>query len=486
MNINWLLVLGFIIDWVIRIGFVLYIPRKRKPSSAIAWLLLILLVPGIGIILFLVLGSPKLSKKRRFKQSQVDAVIEKYNRSLPNELGQLSGVEKDRASRIAELARGLGKMRAVKGNKVKVLPEYNKVISDIVREMNNATSEIHLEYFILALDNTTQPIFDAMEAAINRGVKVRVLFDGMGYKAYPRRREMKKLLDSIGVEWHMMLPATINPKNYNRIDLRNHRKVLVIDNKTAYIGSQNLIDRTYHRKDDIYYDELVVKLNGPIVLQCAAVFASDWYAETDERLDLSKPKFLERAYKDVDKSGKIITQIVPSGSGFSTFNTSKLFTALIHQATKRIVITNPYFVPDDAILDAVTSASLRGVEVILINSEPMDQWMVGHAQRSYYAELMAAGVQIYLHKAPVLLHSKHMTIDEDIAVIGSSNMDIRSFELNQECVVVAYSKSVVRDLVKVQKLDLSNSIKVNQKTWSKRPFRDELLDSVARLTSALQ
>ncbi|MCA9344982.1 cardiolipin synthase A, partial [Candidatus Saccharibacteria bacterium] len=153
---------------------------------------------------------------------------------------------------------------------------------------------------------------------------------------------------------------------------------------------------------------------------------------------------------------------------------------------EKIVITNPYFVPDEPILDAITSAAIRGVDVTIINSESMDQWMVGHAERSYYSELMSAGIKIYLHKSPVLLHSKHITIDDDIAVIGSSNMDIRSFELNLECIVVAYSKSVVKDLQKVQKLDLSKSKKVNPKTWEQRTTMAKFLDSVARLTAALQ
>ena len=483
MNINWLYVLGFIVDWVIRIGFLIYIPRKRKPSSAIAWLLIILLIPGVGILLFLVIGSPKLSKRRRAKQARIDKLFEAATDGLNNELSTLSAEEQKRIQPIVELTRSLGKLRAVSGNKFKILPEYNKVIDDIVAEINKSKKLVHLEYFILALDETTQPIFDAMEAAVKRGVKVRVLFDGMGYKAYPRRGEMKKLLTDIGVEWHVILPPTLRLKNYNRIDLRNHRKILVIDNQVAYIGSQNLIDRTYHRKDDIYYDELVVKMTGPIVIQCAAVFAGDWYQETNELLKITNnPK---RPVLPA-KTGEVIAQLLPSGSGYETQNNARVFAALIHSAKEKIVITNPYFVPDEPILDAITSAAIRGVDVTIINSESMDQWMVGHAERSYYSELMSAGIKIYLHKSPVLLHSKHITIDDDIAVIGSSNMDSRSFELNLECIVVAYSKSVVKDLQKVQKLDLSKSKKVNPKTWEQRTTMAKFLDSVARLTAALQ
>ncbi len=483
MNINWFVVLSFLLDWVLRIGFLLYIPRKRKPTSAIAWLLVIFLLPGLGILLFLIIGSPKLSRYRRRKQREVDTLIANATKNIENDLGSLSEHEKDRIASIASLNRSLSKLPATAGNSFTVLPEYNKAIDDIVAEIKRSKEFVHLEYFIIALDETTQPIFDALGDAVKRGVAVRVMFDAMGYHAYPRRREMKKLLTRLGIEWHMMLPVRLTPKRYNRIDLRNHRKILVIDDRVAYLGSQNLIDRTYHRKDKIFYDELVVKMTGPIVRHCSAIFAGDWYAETNERLSkITDPK--HRALPD--KTGDVVAQLVPSGSGYETLNNSKLFVSLIHKAQKSIVITNPYFVPDEAILDAVTTASLRGVDVTIINSEAMDQWMVGHAERSYYQELMEAGVAIYLYKQPVLLHSKHLTIDDDIAVIGSSNMDIRSFELNLECVVVAYDKSVVKDLQKVQKYNISKSRKVTLASWRKRSAWAKFLDSIARLTAALQ
>lgn len=483
MSIQWTVVAAFTLDWLIRIWFLFHIPKKRKPSSAIAWLLLIFILPGLGVLLFLIIGSPKLSFRRRRKQVQIDELIAKATQHTADDLDGLDRAQRTRIESIVRLNRSLSKLPARAGNSFKILPDYNKAIDDIVAEVNKATDFVHLEYFILALDETTQPLFDAFAAAVKRGVNVRVLFDGMGYRGYPRKKEMKKLLTEIGVDWHIMLPVKLSPKHYNRIDLRNHRKILVIDNRLAYIGSQNLIDRTYHRKDDIYYDELVAKMTGPIVRQCGAVFAGDWYAETNERLTkLTNPKL----DASPQKSGDVLAQLVPSGPGYETLNNSKLFVSLIHKAQNKIVITNPYFVPDEAILDAITSASLRGVDVTIINSEAIDQWMVGNAERSYYRELMTAGVKIYLHKAPVLLHSKHMTIDDDIAVIGSSNMDIRSFELDLECVVVAYSKSVVGDLEKVQKRDIENSIQVTLKTWEKRPIKTKFLESIARLTSALQ
>jgi len=484
MTIDWTYaaVIAFVIDWVIKIGFLLYIPRTRKPSAAIAWLLVIFLVPWLGIALYLFIGSPKLSRRRREIQKEVDGIIAASARDYDDELTDMPPTAQDRISTVAALNLALGKLPVRAGNSVVILPEYDKAIDDIVEEIEQSEEFVHLEYFIITLDKTTLPVFEALERAIKRGVKVRVLFDTIGYSRFPRHKEMKKLLTSIGAEWYAMLPFKLSWKKYNRLDLRNHRKIVVIDDRVAYIGSQNLIDRGYHRKDGIYYDELSAKLTGPIVRQCSVIFASDWYAETGEILSKIADPRLRPLPK---KTGAIHAQIVPGGPGYETGNISSLITHLLHTAHTKIVITNPYFVPDEALLAAITTAARRGVEVILINSKAMDQWMVGHAQRSYYAELIAAGVQIYLYKHPVLLHSKHMTIDDDIAVIGSSNMDIRSFELDLECVLITYDASVVSDLNHIQKIDLSHCDPVNLTKWNQRGILDTFRDSLARLMASL-
>jgi cardiolipin synthase len=224
-------------------------------------------------------------------------------------------------------------------------------------------------------------------------------------------------------------------------------------------------------------------MTGPVVRECSSVFASDWFTETGEHLtNYTDPKLRPLP----PKSGRSLVQIVPSGPNYATENNARLFTTLIHNARKRLVITNPYFVPNESILEAITSATRRGVEVTIINSEAMDQWMVGHAQRSFYKELLEAGVKIYLYQKPTLLHSKHMTIDDDIAVVGSSNMDIRSFELDLECIMIAYDPTVVTALNKVQAYNLKQAKPLDLQTWIARGSKDELLDSIARLTSSLQ
>lgn len=475
-------VVFFVIDWVIRLGFLLYIPKKRSPSAAIAWLLLVLLLPVLGVILFLLIGSPQLSRRRRAIQNKIDGLIERAVRKIPNKMNQLTALEQERYQPIIALGQSLGKMPLSFGNSAEIFPEYDEALKEITKAITKAQEFIHLEYFIIVLDEATQPLFDALEAAVKRGVKVRVLIDDMGYRAYPNKKQMKKELTRMGVEWYMMLPLKLG-KKYNRPDLRNHRKIVVIDDDVAYIGSQNLVKRTYHRKDDLYYHELVVKMRGPIVRQCNAIFAGDWFGETGELLS----KITNPDQRKIPKeAGSVFAQMVPSGPGYDVRNNLQLFVQLIYTAKKQVVITNPYFIPDESLIDACSSAARRGVEIIIINSEAMDQFAVGHAQRSFYEELLEAGVKIHLYKSPVFLHSKHMTIDDDIAVIGSSNMDIRSFALDLECVVVLYDKKVVSDLKKVQKGDLAHTKRLVLSKWKQRKLRYRFLESVTRLTSALQ
>lgn len=475
-----------IVEWAIRIAALFVVPQNRKPSSGTAWLMLIFFFPFLGLALFLLLGSPKLPKSRRLAQKNLDHILvqtlSQFRKNRKN--GRLlNGKPPKRYEHIAQLGESLGHMPVFAGNKTEVLPDYQDTIARMAADIRSAKHFVFIEYFIIVQDDLTQPIFDAITEAVARGVTVRVLYDALSTRRYKGWRQTIKSLNNAGAYVQAMLPLRWPGKGYVRPDLRNHRKLLVIDGVTSYTGSLNVIRRDYHRKDDIYYDELVVRLRGPISLQLAAVFANDWHAETGNLLNI---RDIDLVRNSIRSYGKTQAQILPSGPGYDDENNLKIFTSLIHAAQKRIVITNPYFVPDDALTTAITSAAKRGVEVVMINSEAMDQWMVGHAQRSFYQVLLEAGVRIYLYKAPILLHSKFMTIDEQIAVVGSSNLDIRSFTLNLEISLIIYDSSVVRSLNNVEQQYLARSTEVRLESWRQRSKRHQLLDNIARLTAALQ
>lgn len=451
-----------------------------------AWLLLIFFFPTLGALIFLVIGNPKLPKKRREAQAISDKVIKKLlvtfreKRSANNLLNAQAPAK---YQRLAALSESLSGLPVFGGNSLEVIPGYNEAIQRIAKDIDSAEHYAHLEYFIIVRDEATEPLFDSLARAVQRGVKVRVLYDSLSTKRYPKWRKTLQYLRESGVIAQPMLPLRLPGRGYVRPDLRNHRKLVVIDGITGYTGSQNLVRRDYHRKDDIYYDELVVRMQGPAALQLAAVFLTDWYTETGTLLNY---KNVGKKAAQLQEYGDVSAQVLPSGPGYADENNLMLFTDLIHTAEEEIVIVNPYFVPDDALSTAIISAAKRGVKVTMINSEAIDQWMVGHAQRSFYELLLKNNVNIHLYHAPILLHSKFMIIDNDLAVVGSSNLDIRSFVLDLEVTLVLYGEATAEELTAIARTYLRKSSKLQLSEWQKRPQRKKLLDNIARLTSALQ
>lgn len=481
----WSFIGGVLHVVVVAVAFFV-VPVNRKPSSATAWLLLITIAPFIGVIIFLLIGSPKLPPRRRQLQRQMSGLIgQAIERASgdPATAALLTPPVPPVAMPHAALAQRLGGMPAFAGNCVELLPEYDAIIERMAHEIEGARRFVHVEFYIIGRDKTTEGFFAAMERAVKRGVKVRLLLDQIGSRKYPGRKEMEQHLTAIGVDWHYMLPVG-KPGEWLRFDLRNHRKILVVDGEAGYTGSLNVIDRTYHRKDDLYYDELCVRVTGPVVAQLEAAFVTDWYAETGELLDpRNYPELRQEGWR---ATGSSLCQVLPSGSGFEDENNLRLFTGLINAAQRRLVIVNPYFVPDDSLMLAVTSAALRGVKVTLINSEAVDQLFVASAQKSYYEALLRAGVEVLQYRLPILLHSKTIAVDNQIAMIGSSNLDIRSFTLNMEVSLVVYDPAVVAELHKIFDGYIARSRRVELGKWKGRPAGQRLIENVARLTAALQ
>lgn len=471
-------------DLTIRVLAVIYVPRNRRPQTALAWLLAIFFIPYVGVILFLLLGSHRLPKKRRERQAQINQYI----------LETTDGI--DRVTRdhprwpawldpIVELNRKLGAMPLVGGNSASLYPEYDLAIAAMARAVDNAHKTVHVEFYILSYDHTTAPFFDALGRAVDRGVTVRVMLDHIASVRSPGYRKTLRRLDRMGVLWQLMLPVQPWKGKWQRPDLRNHRKLLVVDGTVAFTGSQNMVDSSYNKKGNIkrglHWKDLMVRFEGPIVAGINALFVTDWYSETDELL-----------LREVPDASPVLTrepldaQVVPSGPGFDGENNLRLFNSLVYAAQHKVIITSPYFVPDDSMLYAITTAAQSGLDVQLFVSEIGDQFMVFHAQRSYYEELLRAGVRIFLYPAPTVLHSKHFTIDDDVAVIGSSNMDMRSFSLNLEISVMVRSRDFVDDLREVEQSYRSVSRELTLDEWLGRSRGAATLDNVMRLTSAVQ
>src|SRR5215208_5180144 len=487
MEWNWITVLGAL-SYLIGILALFIIPANRKPSEATAWLLLIFLAPILGAILFLLLGNPKLSKWRREQQRAMNERIKdlaEEAEQIPDLAPVIDPPVPARYEPLVNLITQLTGMPSMAGNTVELMPDYAGAVDRIVQDIDAAKRFVHLEYFMFADDKIRAPVIDALVRARERGVVCRVLIDHLGNLGY--HGPVLKKLGAAGIPVHQMLPAKPFDNQWNRIDLRNHRKIIVVDGMVGFIGSQNLVEDTYHKRGNIrkgiHYIELVVRVTGPVVRELNAAFITDWYSETEELLDeRTAPEMRVRT----PVTGDALCQVLPSGPGFEHNNNLMFFVALFHAARQRITIANPYVVPEETLLLALTSAAQRGVEVTLIVSEIGDQFLVFHAQRSYYEELLKAGVHIYRYQSPVLLHSKFVTIDDDIAVIGSSNMDIRSFQLNLEVSLICYDGRVVTALQGLAANYLQHSRPLGLKSWQARPRVAKLFDDLARLTSALQ
>ena len=478
-----ILVIALVVDFAIRVVAIIVVPRNRRPTSGMAWLLTIFFLPYIGALLFLMIGYRTLPKKRLEMQEEINQFI----------LDSTEGIEQVRRDHpwplwlesVVELNRNLGSMPLVGGNKARLLGDYESTFAEMVTDIDRARNFVHVEFYIFSLDPTTAPLFDALENAVKRGVTVRVLMDHIQSMRKPGYRETLRRLTDSGVKWELLLPLQPLKGKWQRPDLRNHRKVLVIDGTVGYMGSQNVIDRSYNIPKNIRrglkWKDLMTRVEGPLVSGLNAIFITDWYSETDDLLT----RDIQPVQTDIVPHS-LDCQIVPSGPGFEGENNLRLFLALLYYAQERIIITSPYFVPDESIMYAITTATQRGLRVELFVSEIGDQALVYHAQRSYYEELLRAGVKIYLYKAPYVLHAKHFTIDDEVAVIGSSNMDMRSFSLNFEVSMMVRGRSFVQQLRVVEDGYREDSRELTLEEWMKQPLRSTVLDNLARLTSAVQ
>ena len=470
------------IDGTARILALIFVPKNRRPQTALAWLLAIWFLPFVGIILFLILGRARLPRARRRKQREINEYILDTTEGF--ELVKRDPPWPPWLEPIVELNRTLGSMPLVGGNTAQMWNDNTESLTQMTAAIRAAKKTVHAEFYILLLDDATADFFDALEEAHTRGVVVRVLLDHLGNAQYPGYRRTVKRLNRMGVQWRRMLPFRPLRGQLQRPDLRNHRKLLVVDGTVAFTGSQNVIETGYQRRRNhrrgLHWKDYMARFEGPVVAGIDALFVTDWYSETGELLER------EAAPARTTGDGELDCQVVPSGPGFDGENNLRLFNSLVYSAQRKVILTSPYFVPDDSMLYAITTAAQSGLEVELFVSEIGDQFLVFHAQRSYYEALLRAGVKIWLYAGPTILHAKHLTIDDQISVIGSSNMDMRSFSLDLEISVMVRGEKFLAELRAIEDANRSMSRELTLEEWLARPVWHRTLDNLARLTAAVQ
>ena len=464
----WLL----IVDWAIRLAALWWIPARTRPSAARGWLLLVGFVPLLGLPLYLLLGHPWVSRLRRERQARASRSI----RDGQAPFAALRATSDDAVAmpEIPALVERLGGFMPMHGNHVELLDDYDASLRRLVDDIDAATREVHLLYYLMFDDAVGAAIADALQRASGRGVRCRLLLDAVGAK--PGLRAWAKRLRAAGVEVHAMLAGGLIWRRSARMDLRNHRKLAVIDGGLGYTGSQNLASAGF--VPGYPNRELVARVQGPVVAQFAALFASDWYLETGEVLAVASP------LASPAHGGGVVAQLLPSGPAYPFENARDCVVALLQRARRRAVLATPYFVPDDATLAALRIAALSGVDVTLILSRANNQRLAAWAQGAYFEELLAAGVRIVRHR-PCFLHAKHLSIDDGIALIGSINLDIRSFALNAEVGLLCYDRDVVSRLRAIEDACIADADVVDAAAWQRRPRWHRTRDGLARLADPL-
>ena len=459
-------------DWAIRLVMLPIVPTRRSPDAAKGWLLFIFFLPWPGLVLYLLIGRPRVPRWRteRFRQflHEIEPIRARM-RALPL-LAPPSVAPRLEPS--VRLATDIGMLPNFGGNAVELLTDYNGTLDRIARDIDAATSTVHLCFYIFASDLSTAPVIAALGRAVQRGVTCRVLVDAFGSR--PRIPTLIPELRALGVSARIALQVRVGRKAA-RFDLRNHRKLAVIDGRIGYTGSQNMIAADF--KPGLTYSELMVRIEGPSALQLQAVFAADWYVETAQYVG-------DDCFPVPVACGDVPAQVLPNGPSSSTQPAQRMAVNLIHSATRRVVVTTPYFIPSEAFEDALETAVMRGAEVHLIVDDHIDQFLVGNAQRSYYEALLSAGVQIHAYKA-AFLHTKSVSIDGEVAWIGTCNMDMRSFELNEEVVALFFDPRIAAQLAALEESYMRGSERISLDVWRQRPFLKELVQNLTRLVSPL-
>ena len=459
-----------------RILAICVVPLRHTPSVAMTWLLVILFWPIPGGLLYLTWGSTKLPKKRIERHEKA---VERLKDNLEMHPSSRKPAFTENLATISKLSEKLGYWPLQYAMEMELIDSMEEIITKMVKDIGSAKHTVTLLYYIFARDRMTTPLIEALKDAAKRGVKCYVLLDELGSKKFLHDEGTDLRKTGIKLQGALPLSRLKRTPLTARFDLRNHRKLAVIDCTIGYMGSHNMIEPSYGGKaGGRKWEDLTLRVTGPIVEQIQGVFLQDWYVETDQTLTECMLK------KHEEENILYPLQTVPSGPAYETQNYQRLIITALFQARTRVIITTPYLVPDEGLMQALEVACLNGAQVDLVVPEKSDQFLAGNASRAYYSSLMNIGVDIYLYE-PGLLHAKTMTVDGDLAFFGSSNFDIRSFALNFELNMVLYGKEEVSKVKEAQENYLSKATSLDTKVWEQRSLAAKTVEGIAKLLSPI-
>ncbi|WP_122640442.1 cardiolipin synthase [Romboutsia sp. Marseille-P6047] len=484
------LILSYISGTIISMTILL---ENRDPSKTVTWLLIFILLPGIGLIIYAVFGR-NLRKIKIFKTQELASNMkeEKLFKNI-EEINKLIELEQDTISiskflkdneednarlKIISLLLNTGMFPFTTNNKVDIFIDGNEKFKNLLDDISKANNHIHLEYFIIKDSEIGQKIKQLLIKKAKENVKVRILYDDVGCWRFWFHRKFFNEMKSYGIEIVPFLPTKF-PIIGGKLNYRNHRKIAVIDGKIGYTGGVNIGDEYMGKNKKFgYWRDTHIRIEGTSVYMLQMTFLIDWYYNTKEVL-LDKEYFPK-----LSECGNSMIQVVASGPDSDWEAIHYAYFLGICQAKKSIYIETPYFIPDESILRALKSAALSGVDVRIIFPKIVDHKIVNTASYSYFDDILKSGGKVYLYNKG-FIHSKVIIIDDIIASTGSANMDLRSFMLNFEINAFIYDQTVIKLMKDDFFEDMKNSEEINIDEFKNRSIVKKSKESIARLFSPI-
>ena len=482
-----------IAEWIVRLALTLHIILRRRPvTTSLAWLAVLVFIPIVGLGLYILVGENRLGSRRirafdaAARELERTAVSQwRSHYAVATEMEE--GGELGRWAHIARYGAAMSGFPPARGNKVSVLNDSSDFLQCLAQDIEDSREHCHILTYIWQPRGESELIAAALIRAARRGVACRVLVDAVGSKKF-LRSQLRFDMQTSGVNVVESLPVNPLRMLFARLDLRNHRKIAVIDGRIAYTGSQNITDESFRssriRRTGAWIDASL-RIEGPAAQGLGIVFLRDWMVDSQERID-NPAAFLPdlTAREQAESIAGSVLQVIPSGPGPQPESIHQALLTTIYSARDELIMTTPYFVPDEATRTALQAAARRGVQVTIVMPQVSDSPLVAAASRAYYLDLLEAGVAIRTYRGG-LLHAKTVTVDRKIALVGSANFDQRSFFLNFEISVFVYDDDLASQIRFMQVGYIDKSIEVELEAWRRRPLLHVLRDNSAQLLGPL-
>jgi len=454
---------------------VLIILDNKKPEKSFAFIFLILLIPVAGLIIYFLFGAQYQKKKLFTKKRYFEKV---YLHKINNDSMRGKVALNDRSfSKLPTLFYNIEQVNFTQNNSIRILNNGEQKFPVLIEELEKAIKSIHLEYYIIKDSTIGDRIIEVLCRKSSSGVKVRIIYDDVGSSL---SKESLKKLNQAGIECYPYMPVLFSRLAY-KANYRNHRKIVVIDNETGFLGGININDKYINPNSlGLYWRDTHIMLKGEAVVDLQYLFISDWYFVSGQKINLTEVRYSGKQALN----HQVYTSILGSDYGKNNQTIMEAFFGMITSASKEILITTPYFIPNDSILNALKITAKSGVKIKILLPERPDIKTAYYASQTFFKELLLSGVEIYYY-AKGMMHSKTMIIDGVISTVGSTNMDQRSFSLNAEVNAFFINEELAQELKSFFMKDLSDSYPLTLNMLRNRKWYIKVICSIARLVAPI-